>query len=475
MRSLSQFLKESPDTPPIGGARYGDSDAVAFTIYKYGAIWNHSMTHGENLWLIRDLADRYLEVTGDTIVAETTVNSVKTDIDVEGFEKLVAEYRDAKATGKHISERKFKPIFILGRLWPSNKLVSIWRDSYKEVSAEQFEALENFIRDKGFGDPREYKWNDAGAENALYTYEEAKSLAVNKKIKSNASYLDKYKDIVHLLNPEQKAILKKAQATVDIDTPFSKRHEIADKLGMTVAQLNSILIMESGKKAVRSSEKKFSFATFIALNPYGFWVSRDGEKVTVKDWGGHSDAAKTLLNDSTPIALATSKLQQKGWLRVATNSTSIFADTSEMLTLAKLSNEQRKFLIALREKTGKKIVLNSQELEESFGEYFTQYWLSPDGKLIKVDDHKQWVKENLEKRLEHDSANDTWTLSGREVSPYRIADRHKYIRVIRNSDVIGFSYFTSPNRVQLSTLKDFAIESGKKLYDYEKEKYLEST
>jgi GNAT superfamily N-acetyltransferase len=142
---------------------------------------------------------------------------------------------------------KFAPV--TGRIWTVSKVISIWKDSWSELSNQVFESTLDVVRYFG-GKVEEYAFDNAlpqysdklDYDKRTNTYDEVKAIVGGKKpvvVKK-----DRYADIIHMMSPEQKQILK----TVTADTPYSKVHAIADKLGITVAQLRQLSSMTEAVK-----------------------------------------------------------------------------------------------------------------------------------------------------------------------------------------------------------------------------------
>jgi hypothetical protein len=91
------------------------------------------------------------------------------------------------------------------------------------------------------------------------------------------------------------------------------------------------------------------------------------------------------------------------------------------------------------------------------------YWLHPDGELVKVADHMSYVIDNL-------NYGYSWNTKRLDVDGvYESAYNDGYIRVVEDHANVYFTYKASkhPSKQQFKTLYDLAMDKGKNLVDGE--------
>ncbi len=110
-------------------------------------------------------------------------------------------------------------------------------------------------------------------------------------------------------------------------------------------------------------------------------------------------------------------------------------------------------------------VWEGKKLDEWIGEGVKNYWLSPDGKMIEVYDHIEYVVEFIDPDSFYMEDGYPMKDDGsivEEDDVYEVAYAKQFVRVVieSNEKKMYFSYGEGfpPNRKQLSELKNFAIE-----------------
>jgi hypothetical protein len=108
----------------------------------------------------------------------------------------------------------------------------------------------------------------------------------------------------------------------------------------------------------------------------------------------------------------------------------------------------------------------------------TNYWLSSDGELIKVEDHIDYAVKNFNTPFhidpdEYIPMNSDGSIA-EENDVYDAVFQMGYVRVVEDSANIYFTYSLSkkPNRNQFMTLYEFAQNKNKNLIDGETDKVI---
>jgi len=110
-------------------------------------------------------------------------------------------------------------------------------------------------------------------------------------------------------------------------------------------------------------------------------------------------------------------------------------------------------------------VWEGEKLDEWIGKGVKNYWLTPDGKLIEVYDHIEYVVEKIDPQAFY--MEDGYPMKddgsiAEEDDVYEVAYAKQFVRVVAETSEkkIYFSYGEGnpPNRRQLSELKNVAIE-----------------
>jgi hypothetical protein len=142
-----------------------------------------------------------------------------------------------------LSDKEYRQNGILcGRIWINQKYISFWKNNITNIGNTGWEKLKAFISRDMSENPEHFKFENPFGEkyNKILTYDDVEKLFKLGNIKpseESPEYIKKINQIKHVLTPDVKRLLK----TLDVDTPPNKKAEIADKIGMTVSELNHIL------------------------------------------------------------------------------------------------------------------------------------------------------------------------------------------------------------------------------------------
>ena len=265
---LKDLLKESPDNVlSIDGdfkiAKYMDSDAVAFFIYpKFSAI-NAGGVHTDIMEILQ-----YAQETMEYITAtegdrrdfyDMVSNRV---IEISDFQAMFDSVSSGpladfiKAGKVHDDDDpgafRIKSGGLAGRLWYRKKIISFWNNKSEVI--EKWSDVERFYKDfpNKFGSIEEYKvdWLDRDVRHGG-PFTPASSITAGMKTDvGQTDFLDKLTDEAPI-DPEE---IKRIQRELHMMTPKEKKKaleklgakntktiDIANKLGMSVAEFNHIM------------------------------------------------------------------------------------------------------------------------------------------------------------------------------------------------------------------------------------------
>jgi nicotinamide mononucleotide adenylyltransferase len=157
------------------------------------------------------------------------------DFDTLAAEEYLHKHFPHGYDGTKTKEGRELPDALAGRIWTEKKIVSVWDKSY--TVKKHWKNVERLFKDHPeFGDIHDYAFDTLDRQ-----YDRSIRLLTTsdfKKDQSASKDLDvsKLKDKVHVMDPSLKGQLMKMAMGA---TP-GKKQEIADKLGITVAQLNQM-------------------------------------------------------------------------------------------------------------------------------------------------------------------------------------------------------------------------------------------
>jgi len=283
--SRKSLLKENPDKVDLKGgsggdmkiARYQDNDAVAFFAFPNFAAYYEGGTHtdiinvlynvygelklkiskyGEDLEIGKSLADTYSFVKD---------YMRKSDVHVTNFDGMVRDLQNGPLKDFFDNENihndddpggfRIKSGGLSGRLWSRKKIVSFW--NVREDVIKKWNMVEQlFTQSAGrFGKLSDYKvdWLERDIREMPMT--PASEVSSGSGAEDNQmDFLEKLSGDASPISPEE---LKKLQGQLHLMSAKKKkealeklgyknkkaeeRAAIADKLGMTVAEFNSIM------------------------------------------------------------------------------------------------------------------------------------------------------------------------------------------------------------------------------------------
>jgi hypothetical protein len=218
MKTFKEFLAEDPDG--VAGHHWRDVGAVAFSAFDKFAI-------------ATVVADTHDEIHKFLINGGPKANPFGAFDYPYGTEKDAQEWRDHHDAAQ--IDRRRKDI-VEGRLWKGSKIISIWRNRWSDVSVSQFENIKKILKFYRM-DPEKCLYDNGrgyAEEDELETYDQVVAML------GQSQTISKPSDKAHVMDPQVKFILKNLTA----DTPYAKKADIADKLGLTVAQLNAKISAE---------------------------------------------------------------------------------------------------------------------------------------------------------------------------------------------------------------------------------------
>jgi hypothetical protein len=275
---LKDLIKESPDfIINIDGnqrlAKYMDGDAIAFFVYpKFSAI-NVGGTHSDIMEVLQHAHENIDYITDDHPEAKQEFYDMvaRRGIEISDFEAMLdsvysGPLADFIKGGVHNDDDpgafRIKSGGIAGRIWNRKKFISFWNN--KDEVIDKWNDIERLYNDFGdkLGNLDEYQvdWLDRDVRNGgpLTPASSISSSIGQKKDGNQLDFLDKLageepiskeeilkiQKRLHTLKPqEKKEALKKLGAT------NTKAADIAEKLGMTVAEFNHIMNVNESNNA----------------------------------------------------------------------------------------------------------------------------------------------------------------------------------------------------------------------------------
>ena len=266
---LKDLLKESPDTVlSVDGefkiARYMDGDAVAFFIYpKFSAI-NEGGVHSDIMEVLQRAHENIDYITDDYPEAKREFYDMvaRQAIEISDFEAMLDSVRsgplaDFIKSGKvHDDDDpgafRVKSGGLAGRLWHRKKIISFWNDKAEVIG--KWNYVERLYKDFPtiLGNIEEYKvdWLERDVRNGG-PFTPASSITAGMKTDvGQTDFLDKLAGEAPI-DPEE---IKRIQRELHMMTPKEKKKaleklgakntktiDIANKLGMSVAEFNHIM------------------------------------------------------------------------------------------------------------------------------------------------------------------------------------------------------------------------------------------
>jgi hypothetical protein len=273
---LKDLINEDPDAVVgLSGkaiSDWTDADAVAFIITQKCGISNAGGVHSDIMdameTLYKYLLDRP-DADDGNLQRRLERHGMATD-NIVAFRELLTQpsafHEYLKNGGRSGNEGiNFRNIqgTIFGRLWYRKKLMSFWNNTQKVV--KNWNWVKNFFNNmhKLTGDLNDYEidWLERSRNRSMTPLTKASDVDANtgkpdanqqdfistlfgdvKKIKSlSPEEIEKLNKKIHLLPPE-----KKREALLAMGYKNIKAIEIADALGMTVAEFNNIMNVNEG-------------------------------------------------------------------------------------------------------------------------------------------------------------------------------------------------------------------------------------
>jgi nicotinamide mononucleotide adenylyltransferase/soluble cytochrome b562 len=245
-------LTESPDVVrdvareddaemPRDLATYGDADATTFVAFE-----NFDITTGMYHYHIFKALQEF-DRMGNWKYADGNYM----DFDKEAAAEYIRSDLPEEFDGSDVNEGREFPHALAGRLWTNKKIISFWHHQ-SEVQHYWNNVVEMFQRHTEFGSLDDYQidWLERSEDLTLPLTKASTSAKPNieKKTNSSVDKLDAVKKAMHVMDPGAKGQLMKMLQGASPN----KKQEIADKLGISVAQLNA---MDRMDEAVNSPDK----------------------------------------------------------------------------------------------------------------------------------------------------------------------------------------------------------------------------
>lgn len=281
---LKDLLKENPDKVDLKGgsggdmkiARYQDNDAVAFFAFPNFAAYYEGGTHTDIISVLYNVyGELKLKITkyADDLKIEGSLDDAysfvkdymkKHDVHVTNFDGMVKDLQSGPLKNFFDNENihndddpggfRTKSGGLGGRLWSRKKIISFWNvredvirkwnmvEQLFSQSAGKFGKLSDYKVDWLERDIREMPMTPAD-EVSSSSGSEDNQMDFLEKLSGDAPIspeeLKKLQGELHLMSAKEKkeALLKLGYK----NKKYEERAAIADKLGMTVAEFNSIM------------------------------------------------------------------------------------------------------------------------------------------------------------------------------------------------------------------------------------------
>jgi hypothetical protein len=268
---LKDLLKENPDfvSDEHGGkiAKYFDTDAIAFFAFKEFSILNRGGVHYDMLNTMRDIYDdgspahdiEYLMDEKGFLLSSSLGLIDELDDGPLGqyFKNYSADYSDETGSGSDGSSPnagafRTKSGGLAGRIWTKKKIISFW--NRKEDVVKRWNEIQKMFKEfEGMlGDLGEYRVDWLERDASVKT-----PMTPASEVSSAGSSGDKQQTFLDALFGEKKLSdedIKKLQGRLHTMSAQEKKKvmlnmgyknvkaaDIADKLGMTVAEFNHIM------------------------------------------------------------------------------------------------------------------------------------------------------------------------------------------------------------------------------------------
>lgn len=272
---LKDLLKENPDfvkTAEAGKiANYYDGDAIAFFAYPQFSMINRGGVHRDMINTLRDVYNdipdflphpdevEYLMDDKGFIISDSKglLDTIEHGPLGEFFDKYSADYGDDVGSGEKGSSAddgafRTKSGGLAGRVWTKKKIISFW--NRKEDVVKRWNEIEKMFSDfagmLGSLDDYRVDWleRDLSQSTPLTPASEVSTSSGNEK--DQTTFLDalfgdtkisdedikKLQARLHTMSAKEKKKLMMAMGYKN-----TKASDIADKLGMTVAEFNHIM------------------------------------------------------------------------------------------------------------------------------------------------------------------------------------------------------------------------------------------
>jgi hypothetical protein len=276
---LKDLIKESPDVIiSVDGktnlAHYTSGDAIAFFAYPNFSALNPGGVHTDIMQEFQTVYDNLDQINSDPSEKKYYANRIyKHGVIISNVDDMF----DALSSGPlhdYIKSEtwrsddedpgafRVKSSGLGGRLWKNRKLISFWNS--KEDVLKDWSYVEKMFRDNQFeiGNLEDYNvdWieRDVRGGGELTPASSISSYRSEKKDDpSQLSFLDKLADEKPISKEEIKKIQQrlhtmsaqeKKSALMKLGATNTKAADIADKLGMTVAEFNHIMNVNEGEE-----------------------------------------------------------------------------------------------------------------------------------------------------------------------------------------------------------------------------------
>lgn len=266
---LKDLLKENPDVVhneiKAKIAHYYDGDAIAFFAFPEFSIINRGGVHYDMLNTMRDVYDilgsyasnpdelEYLMDEKGFILSNPKglVDQLKSGPLGDYFENYRAEDSDEGGSSPNVGAFRTESGGLSGRVWTKKKIISFWNK--KEDVVKRWNEIEKMFNDFAgmLGDLSEYRidWleRDVSMSTPLTPASEVTSA---NSTESQSKFLDKLFGEKQISDEEIKKLQgrlhtmsakEKKNVMIAMGYRNMKAAEIADKLGMTVAEFNHIM------------------------------------------------------------------------------------------------------------------------------------------------------------------------------------------------------------------------------------------
>lgn len=266
---LKDLLKENPDfvSDEHGGkiAKYFDSDAIAFFAFQRVSILNRGGVHSDIINAIQNINEDFSNYASNASEVQYLMDEkglILSSVDglIDELDKgALGNYLDNYNMDGDVGAFRTESGGLAGRVWTKKKIISFW--NRKEDVIKRWSDIEKMFDEMNdvLGNMNDYKVDWLERDASVKT-----PLTPASEVTSAGSSDDKQQTFIDALFGEKKLSdeeIKKLQAKLHTLPAKEKKEimlamgyrntkaaDIAEKLGMTVAEFNHIMNVNEGEK-----------------------------------------------------------------------------------------------------------------------------------------------------------------------------------------------------------------------------------